>query len=160
MKRIALIFLLMASLVSGCGFHLRGTITLPDSIRTVNVKSPDVKLRDTLVSRLESNNVIVVNDPTSDSAQINITNVDFSREVRTIDDRGKATGYVLILMVKYAVVGSEGKDLVKPSTASARRDYNFEQEQLLSATREEELLHDEMREDAAQSILRKMSRIR
>jgi len=160
MKRIALIFLLMASLVSGCGFHLRGTITLPDSIRTVNVKSPDVKLRDTLVSRLESNNVIVVNDPTSDSAQINITNVDFSREVRTIDDRGKATGYVLILTVKYAVVGSEGKDLVKPSTASARRDYNFEQEQLLSATREEELLYDEMREDAAQSILRKMSRIR
>lgn len=160
MKRIALIFLLMVSLVSGCGFHLRGTITLPDSIRTVNVKSPDVKLRDTLVSRLESNNVIVVNDPTSDSAQINITNVDFSREVRTIDDRGKSTGYVLILTVKYAVVGSDGKDLVKPSTASARRDYNFEQEQLLSATREEELLYDEMREDAAQSILRKMSRIR
>jgi outer membrane lipopolysaccharide assembly protein LptE/RlpB len=30
----------------------------------------------------------------------------------------------------------------------------------LSATREEELYHDEMREDVAQSILRKMSRIR
>ena len=44
MKRIALIFLLMASLVSGCGFHLRGTIILPDSIRTVSVTSPDVNL--------------------------------------------------------------------------------------------------------------------
>ena len=51
MKRIALIFVLMASLVSGCGFHLRGTIILPDSIRTVMVTSPDVKLRDALVDR-------------------------------------------------------------------------------------------------------------
>ena len=160
MKRIALIFLLMASLVSGCGFHLRGTIILPDSIRTVSIKSPDVKLRDALVNGLESNNVIIVNSPTSDSAQINISNVDFAREVRTIDDRGKSTGYVLILRASYTVVDSAGKELVKPSVATARRDYNFNQDQLLSATREEELYRDEMREDAAQSILRKMSRIK
>ena len=160
MKRIALIFLLMASLVSGCGFHLRGTVILPDSIRTVSIKSPDVKLRDALVSGLESNNVIIVNSPTSDSAQINISNVDFAREVRTIDDRGKSTGYVLILRASYTVVDSAGKELVKPSVATARRDYNFNQDQLLSATREEELYRDEMREDAAQSILRKMSRIK
>jgi len=160
MKRIALIFLLMASLVSGCGFHLRGTVILPDSIRTVSIKSPDVKLRDALVNGLESNNVIIVNSPTSDSAQINISNVDFAREVRTIDERGKSTGYVLILRASYTVVDSAGKELVKPSVATARRDYNFNQDQLLSATREEELYRDEMREDAAQSILRKMSRIK
>ena len=160
MKRIALIFLLTASLVSGCGFHLRGTINLPDSIRTVAITSPDVKLRDALVTGLESNNVIVVNSPTADSAHIKIDKANFTREVRTIDSRGKATGYVLILRATYTVTDSAGTELVKPSTASARRDYNFDDNQLLSATREEELLHDEMREDAAQSILRKMSRIR
>ena len=58
------------------------------------------------------------------------------------------------------MVDSAGKELVKPSVATARRDYNFNQDQLLSATREEELYRDEMREDAAQSILRKMSRIK
>lgn len=160
MKRIVIIFLLMASLVSGCGFHLRGTIILPDSIRTVMVTSPDVKLRDALVAGLQSNNVIIVDGPTSDSAHINIDSANFSREVRTIDDRGKATGFILILRVSYKVTDSAGKELVKPSTASARRDYNFDDTQLLSATREEELYYDEMREDAAQSILRKMSRIR
>ena len=160
MKRIVLVFLLMASLVSGCGFHLRGAINLPDSIRSVAVTSPDVKLRDVLVDRLESNNVIVVGGPTADSAHIEISSANFGREVRTIDDRGKATGYVLILRVGYKVVDSAGKELVKPSTATARRDYNFNEDQLLSATREEELLRDEMREDAAQGILRKMSRIR
>ena len=160
MKHIVLIFLLTASLLSGCGFHLRGTITLPDSIRTVSVTSPDVKLRDALVNGLESNNVIVVGGPTADSAHIKISEADFGREVRTIDERGKSTGYVLILRASYEVLDSTGKELVKPSIATARRDYNFDQEQLLSATREEELLRDEMREDVAQSILRKMSRIR
>ncbi len=160
MKRFALIFLLATSLVSGCGFHIRGQITLPDSIRTVAVTSPDVKLRDALVDSLESNNVIIVSGPTADSAHIEISSANFDREVRTIDERGKATGYVLILRANYKVVDSAGKELVKPSTATARRDYNFSEEQLLSATREEELLRDEMREDAAQSILRKMSRIR
>ncbi len=160
MKRIVLIFLLTASLVSGCGFHLRGTISLPDSIRTVSVTSPDAKLRDALVSSLESNNVIIVSGPTADSAHIKISEADFGREVRTIDERGKSTGYVLILRASYEVLDSTGKELVKPSITTARRDYNFDQEQLLSATREEELLRDEMREDVAQSILRKMSRIR
>lgn len=160
MKRFILIFLLVSSLVSGCGFQLRGTINLPDSIRTVAVSSPDVKLRDVLVDSLEANNVIVVSSPTADSAHIEISKADFRREVRTIDERGKATGYVLILRANYKVLDSAGKDLVKPSIATARRDYNFDDTQLLSATREEELLRDEMREDAAQSILRKMSRIR
>ncbi len=160
MKRIALVLVLTSSLLSGCGFHLRGTIVLPDSIRTVAISSPDVKLKDILADRLESNKVTVVGGPTSDSAQIKITSAKFSREIRTIDERGKSTGYVLILRVGYLVLDNKGEVLVKPSVSSARRDYNFNQDQLLSATREEELLRDEMRGDAAQGILRKMSRIK
>jgi len=160
MKRFALIFLLTAGLLSGCGFHLRGTIVLPDSIRSVAISSPDVKLKDVLADRLESSKVDVVTSPTSDSAQIKITSTNFRREIKTIDKRGKSTGYVLILKVGYQVLDSKGKLLIKPSVFSARRDYNFDPDQLLSATREEELLRDEMRGDAAQGILSKMSRIR
>ncbi|NOY16739.1 MAG: hypothetical protein GXP23_07410 [Gammaproteobacteria bacterium] len=160
MKRLALILLLTTGLLSGCGFHLRGTVVLPDSIRTVSISSPDGKLKNILTDRLESSKVTVVNSPTSDSAVIKITRANFSREVKTIDERGKSTGYVLIFKVSYQVLDSRGKELIKPSVASARRDYNFSQSQLLSATREEGLLRDEMRGDAAQGILSKMSRIR
>jgi len=160
MKRIALIILLTAGLLSGCGFHLRGTIVLPDSLRSAAISSTDLKLKDILTERLESNNVAVVSNPTAESASIRISSATFTREVKTIDERGKATGYVLILKVNYQVVGGKGKVLIKPSVSSARRDYNFDPAQLLSATREEELLRDEMRADAAQGILSKMARIR
>ncbi len=160
MKRFALILLLTAGLLSGCGFHLRGTIVLPDSIRTVAITSPDNKLKDILADRLESSKVTVIKSPNSDSAHIKITGANFGREVRTIDTRGKSTGYILIYKVSYKVIDGKGKELVKPSIATSRRDYNYDPTQLLSATREEELLRDEMREDAAQGILRKMSRIK
>lgn len=160
MKSVALILLLTTSLLSGCGFHLRGTVVLPDSIRSVAISSPDGKLKDILTDRLESSKVTVVASPTSDSANIKITSVKFSREIRTIDERGKSTGYVIILKVDYKVFDSKGKELIKPSVSTARRDYNFNPDQLLSATREEELLRDDMRGDVAQGILSKMSRIR
>ncbi|GBE08898.1 LPS-assembly lipoprotein LptE precursor [bacterium BMS3Bbin11] len=160
MKSVALILLLTTSLLSGCGFHLRGTVVLPDSIRSVAISSPDGKLKDILTDRLESSKVTVVASPTSDSANIKITSVKFSREIRTIDERGKSTGYVIILKVGYKVFDSKGKELIKPSVSTARRDYNFNPDQLLSATREEELLRDDMRGDVAQGILSKMSRIR
>lgn len=160
MKRFLLVFLLSATLVSGCGFKLRGTIDLPDSIKTVMISSPDVQLRDIIADSLEANKVTVVNSATATSAHIKIEKAEIAREVTTIDDRGKATGYNLILKTRFKVVDSNGNDLIKPSKANARRDYNFDPDQLLSATREEELLHTEMREEAAQTILRKMSRIR
>ena len=160
MKRFLLLFLLTASLVSGCGFQLRGTISLPDSIRQVSIASPDLRLKDIIADSLEANNVTVVSNPTATSAHIKIDRADIAREVKTLDERGKSTGYILILRVSYSVVDSAGEPLIKPTNTAARRDYNFDAEQLLSATREEELYHDEMREEAAQSILRKMSRIR
>jgi LPS-assembly lipoprotein len=159
MKRLLLVLLLSASMLSGCGFKLRGSIDLPESIRSVSISSPDVKLRDIIADRLQSNDVSVTGEG-SGSAQINIESADISREVTTIDERGKATGYNLIMRARYNIVDGAGKELIKPSNAIARRDYNFDPDQLLSATREEELLHDEMREEVASSILRKMSRIR
>ena len=159
MKRLLLVILLSASFLTGCGFKLRGSIDLPDSIRSVSISSPDVKLRDLLADRLESNNVTVVRDGVG-TAHVSIDSAEIFREVTTIDDRGKSTGYNLILRATYRVLDGNGKELVKPSNATARRDYNYDPDQLLSATREEELLHDEMREEVASSILRKMSRIR
>ena len=103
MKRLLLVLLLSASMLSGCGFKLRGSIDLPESIRSVSVSSPDVKLRDIIADRLESNNVSVTAEG-SGSAQINIESADISREVTTIDERGKATGYNLIMRARYNVV--------------------------------------------------------
>ena len=160
MRRFFLVFLLTAGLLAGCGFQLRGAITLPDSIKSVYIISPDTRLRDNIADSLRSNQITVVNEAAAGSAVIEVFDANFQREISTLDERGKATGYVLIYNASFEVRDSAGETLVPRARTAARRDYSFNPDQLLSAEREEELLRDEMRDEATYAILRKMSRIR
>lgn len=160
MRRSFLVLLLGVTLLAGCGFQLRGAINLPESIKSVYIISPDTKLRDDIADSLEANQILVVNDSTAGSAVIEVFEADYRREISTLDERGKATGYVLIYNASFMVRDSAGKALVPRSRTAARRDYSFNPDQLLSAEREEELLRDEMRGEVTYAILRKMSRIR
>lgn len=161
MKRFVLILTIGLSLglATGCGFHLRGQINLPDSLNTMYVKAPQVELRDELAEALEATGATVVKSPTADSATIQIERARYRREVRTVDDRGKSTGYILFLDVDYSVVDAKGETLVKSTRTSARRDYTFDDTQALVAQRQEEILREELREDASQAILRRLARV-
>ena len=160
MRRTVLIFLLSLGLLTGCGFHLRGHIELPESMKTIYVKAPQVELRDEISSALEASGATVVKDPAAGSAVVSVLRARYRREVRTVDQRGKSTGYILFLDVDYQITDSQGNVVVKKTRTSARRDYTFDVNQALVAQRQEELLRQELREDVAQSILRRMARIR
>ena len=160
MKRFALIFTISLSLLTGCGFHLRGIIDLPDSLSTLHVKAPQVELRDDLSNALETSGATVVNHATADSATISIDRAQYRREVRTVDERGKSTGYILFLEVDYSVIDSKGVTLVDKTRTTARRDYTFDETQALVAQRQEEILREELREDVSQAILRRLARVK
>lgn len=160
MKRFALIFTISLSLLTGCGFHLRGVIDLPDSLSTIYVKAPQVEIRDELGEALENSGATVVKHAAADAATISIERAQYHREVRTIDERGKSTGYILILDVDYSVVDSKGVSLVDKTRTSARRDYTFDETQALVAQRQEEILREELREDVSQAILRRLARVK
>ena len=160
MKRFALIFTISLSLMTGCGFHLRGVIDLPESLSTIYVKAPQVELRDELTNALETSGATVVKNPAADSATISINRAQYRREVRTVDERGKSTGYILFLDVDYTVVDSEGATLIDKTRTTARRDYTFDDTQALVAVRQEGILKEEMREDISQSILRRLARVK
>lgn len=160
MRRFALVLTLSLSLLSGCGFHLRGIIDLPDSLSTIYITAPQVELRDELANALEKSGATVVNNPTADSATISIKRAQYRREVRTVDERGKSTGYILYLDVNYEIADNKGVKVVKNTRTTARRDYAFDDNQALVGQRQEEILREEMREDVAQSILRRMARVK
>jgi len=160
MRRTALLFIISLGLLAGCGFHLRGHIELPDSLKTIYVKAPQVELRDEIARALAATGATVVKDVTAQAAVIDIQRARYRREVRTVDERGKSTGYILFLDVDYLIKDRQGNVLVKRTRTSARRDYSFDINQALVAQRQEELLRQELREDVAQAILRRMARVR
>jgi LPS-assembly lipoprotein len=81
--------------------------------------------------------------------------VKFDRKVRTIDTRGKVTGYVLRYDVSYRVVNKDGKEL-RNSTLAIQRDYNFDPNQVLQAEEEEDSLKDDMIKELTRRIMRQL----
>jgi LPS-assembly lipoprotein len=155
--RLILTLALCASL-SACGFHLRGKLPIPDSINVIAVKSDDKELRRTLVDALSFSGATVVQSEADALALLDLRKVKYDRKVRTIDERGKVTGYILEYRVNFAVTSASG-DSLRESTVVTRRDFNFDPDLVLQAEIEEESLRQDMLSDLTQQILRQLSTI-
>ena len=152
--RLILTLALCASL-SACGFHLRGKLPIPDSINVIAVKSEDKELRRLLVDALSFSGATVVQSEADALALLDLRKVDYDRQVRTIDERGKVTGYILEYRANFTVTSASG-DSLRESTVVTRRDFNFDPDLVLQAEIEEESLRQDMLTDLSQQILRQL----
>ena len=153
-----LVVVVLTMSISGCGFHLRGQIPVPESLSVIAVKTTDRDLYRSLVEALSSNGATVVETSTSAKALLDLHKVDFERQVLTIDDRGKVTGYRLIYRVRFRVTTATGESL-RESNAIARRDFNFDPDLVLQKEIEENDLREDMVTEITQTILRQLSTI-
>lgn len=147
-------FVVAASLVTGCGFHLRGKLPLPEQLQAISVSGEDLDFREEMVDALEASGADVVDEGMA-TAVLDMYAIEFSRTVRTIDTRGKVTGYILRYDVSYRVVNEEG-EVLRETSLALQRDYNFDPEQVLQAEREEESLREDMIADLTQRIMRQL----
>lgn len=154
----AIIAFCVISLTSACGFHLRGSLPLSETLMLVAVTSNDAEAAKAMAKVLESSGATVVGDESSARSVLDMYDVKFRRKVRTIDTRGKVTGYTLVYRVNYRVIGEEG-DQLKRSGLSITRDYNFDPNQVLQAEAEEESLKEDMLEELARRILWQLSTV-
>lgn len=145
--------------VQSCGFHLRGKVQLSNKVAPVYVKSSDASLARTLEEQLRNSG----NDPagSADGAAtvVRITAVGYRRDVRTVDTRGKVTGYILNLEVSFDVVDKSGKKMLAGQRIHKQRDYNFDSTQVLAKESEENYLREDMEKDVALQIIRQLAAI-
>lgn len=153
--RALILVVVVSALVAGCGFHLRGSIPLPEQLKVIAVNSQDAELREEMVSALEAAEAEVVEDAEAARAVLDLHQVNFQRRVRTIDTRGKVTGYTLRYDVRYRVVDEQGEEL-RGTRLALQRDYNFDPNDVLQAEEEEESLREDMLDELSQRIMRQL----
>lgn len=149
--------LVMVIALQACGFHLRGKIELPPTLESVFVESRDNKLAREVEGILEQSGAALV---TAESAKatIDLFQVDVTRRVLTIDDRGKATSYTLRYEARFRVRDGAGESLLEDSVIAVEKDFTFDPNQVLQKEKEEDFLLEEMRSDLAQRIAKRISR--
>ena len=164
MKKINLFLLfLVASIHSGCGFHLRGSQDLSAELPEIQLTGVNQhsELGRDLNRALAAAKVSVVAEST---VVLNITRNTISKRVLSVDSAGRANQYELNYQLGFALlkkVNTEGNkqqlvDLIKPQSISEKREYLFDANLVLAKSGEETNLNNNMRQSAILQLLRRL----
>ncbi len=164
MNRSILTSFVIFSLIvlAGCGFHLRGSANLVDSLKVMYVQGVNLKqgLGLALKRNLTSNDVLVLASYQADSAVLTIIENKVERRVLSVGSDAKVSEYELFGTVKFNISDKNGQLLAENQNVEARRDYQFDQDQVLGKEEEERLLREELNQQLAQSIVRYLSALK
>ena len=142
--------------VGGCGYQLRGAVSLPPDLDAIYVAGP-LGIAGALTQVLESGGIRVLSTRDSAKALLRISDERFSRRVLSVNpDTGKESEFELAYQVTFHVTGGDGEELVPRQTVSLLRDYVFDPDAVLGKSREQSVLYAEMRRDAAGQIARRI----
>jgi len=160
----------MGLLISGCGFHLRNSLTLPEDTPAVRVESvqPYSELAKLLRRRLQAIGATVLSengptlsadDPSQTFARLAIHAERWGELPTAIDTGGRAQEYRLRYAVIFSFILADGSVLVPQQAIELSRDYTSQPTDATGTSTEREILAQELRRDMAASILRRVDSV-
>jgi LPS-assembly lipoprotein len=154
MRRIAPV---LAFLLAGCGFQLRGTADLPfETLYMPPANVPGIALDLKRNIQAGTHTKVVDDAKTADAV------LEFSQEVRdrlilSLAATGRVREYQLRYLVAFRVHDGKGGEFVPSSTVTLTRDITFNDSDVLSKQTEEQLLYRDMQFDMVQLIMRRLA---
>lgn len=163
MRQGLLAILIVALLLPGCGWRLRGAgvdLTGLSIQLQVNRDRVEPEFIDALTRSLRSSGVELVDDPDAAEGRLEISNVARGRRVTTVDARARANEYEVSYNVSFRVFDAEGEPLTVPQTYQASASYAYDREDVLGSRSREDRLVENLRETQARRVVARLSLLR
>jgi LPS-assembly lipoprotein len=151
--------LLAAVLLAGCGFHLRGSATLP--FNTLYVDAPAASLFATQLRRVigSGSQTRITNNQAEADATLQVVQELREKEILSLSAGGRVRELQLRYRVQYQVYDKKKAAVAPPGEIVLRRDYSFNDQEQLSKESEEALLYRDMQTDAVQQLVRRLQAV-
>ena len=156
-KPAALAFsLLLALLLSACGFQLRGSAALP--FDTLYMPNTTGGIALDLKRNIQSGTrTTVVDDPKTAEAVLDFTQEIREKIILSLAATGRVREYQLRYRVAFRVHDGKGGEFLPVSTVQLTRDVSFNDSEVLAKETEEQLLYRDMQFDMVQLVMRRLA---
>jgi LPS-assembly lipoprotein len=158
--RGATLALVLALLLAGCGFHLRGQATY--TFNTIYLNAGGAPQIENAMRRAltDTGSAKVVDDPAKAQVTLDIPSVVDDKEVLSLSQSGAVREYELVRSVSFRVHDADGNDWLPAGQLVVRRSYTFNETEVLAREAQEQRLLREMTQDVVQQLIRRLQAAR
>lgn len=144
--------------LTGCGFHLRGAMELPEVMQRTYLQgvSVDSALAQEVRAVIEGAGGELVTRLADATAILRLGGDRSGRSIASVDSDGKVREYALRYSLTYTLLNSAGEVLLPSRTLETSRIYTFDQGNVLGSGTEEAVLIREMRSSAVAQMMRQV----
>jgi len=144
-------------LLNACGFHLQSKLDFPPELQRLRleVQGPYTQFARRLETHLEQNGVNVVTSPTG-AAILEVPLNATRKEIQSIGDNARVREFLVRHTVQFRLLDSEGTELIPLQTIEQSRVYSFDEQDILSAEREDEFLRKDLADSLARMVVRRL----
>ena len=147
--------LLCATVLTACGFQLRGVADL--SFHEIYIQGATLTISKDLKKNLAINDITIVNSPEKAELMLELLNESSEKRILSLSGKGVVSEYELFYRVRFRVRDASSETWEAVQTIEERRDYSFDNTQLLAKEGEELRLNNDMHTDAVREIMRRLS---
>jgi LPS-assembly lipoprotein len=147
------VILVMALLVSACGYHLRGALELPENMKSVYVEGGSAPLLEQFKRVMKSSSAQLSDSRKNAGIVVKIFNENFDRRVLSLSSRGKSNEFELSYRLDYEFANAKDASLMERQSVEIRRDYYNDQQFVIAKDNEEAVIRNEMYQQAVNTIV-------
>jgi len=148
---------LSLGLLTACGYHLQGAYHIPPELKSAYLEGGALPLREQLLKTVRPINGRFALAPEQSKLIIRVINEKADSRVLSLNVQGRSNERELLYQLDYELARPDNTVLLERQVLQIKREFFFNQQDIIARENEEKVIRGEMYQQAAASIV---SRVR
>ena len=151
-----LLVAVLLSLLTACGYHLRGSLQLPQELKKVYLLGGSANLQKQFQKTLENSSGQLVKTPGEAAMTVRVFEKEIRQRAISLSGQGRSNQFELYYLMFFELRDSKNKVLTEREKIEIRREYFNDQQDIIAKDNEESVIRNEMYQQAVRTILNRM----